>query len=255
MSLRIAMAGKGGTGKTTISGLVCRSLQQRSIRPILAVDADPNSCLAEALGLNVERTIGALREELRAKPEAKPAGVSKNEWVERQINESLVEAIGLDLLVMGRQEGPDCYCFINNLLREYLGRIGKQYAAVVIDNEAGLEHLSRRTDGHVDVLLVVCQPTIIGVRTAGRILDIVKSLRLDIGACYLVLNPCGEQVPPELMAQFQQLGIELLAMVPFDAAVADFNVRGQAVKDLPSDSPAVVAVDGLVAKLLERSKV
>ena len=255
MSFRLAVAGKGGTGKTTISGLLCRSLQDRKVRPILAVDADPNSCLAEALGLSVERTIGALREELRAKPESKPAGISKNEWVERQINESLVESTGLDLLVMGRQEGPDCYCFINNLLREYLGRIGKQYAALVIDNEAGLEHLSRRTDGSVDVLLVICEPTIIGVRTAGRIMEIVKSLHLDIGACYLVLNQCEAEVPADLMVRFQQTGLELLARVPVDRNVAEFSVRGQAVKDLPSDSPAVVAVDGLVAKLLERSKV
>jgi len=201
------------------------------------------------------RTIGALREELRAKPESKPAGISKNEWVERQINESLVESIGLDLLVMGRQEGPDCYCFINNLLREYLGRIGKQYSAVVIDNEAGLEHLSRRTDGSVDVLLVICQPSVIGVRTAGRIMEIVQSLHLDIGACYLVLNQCDGPIPPDLMAKFQQTGLENLATIPADAAVAEFNMRGQAVMDLPSDSPAVVAVDGLVAKLLERSKV
>ena len=255
MSLRIALAGKGGTGKTTIAGLLCRSLLARQVKPVLAVDADPNSCLAEALGLNVERTIGALREELRAKPESKPAGISKNEWVERQINESLVESIGLDLLVMGRQEGPDCYCFINNLLREYLGRITKQYTAVVIDNEAGLEHLSRRTDGSVDVLLLVCPPTVIGARTAGRIMEIVQSLHLEVGACYLVLNECDGPISAELRAQFPQAGLEQLALIPVDPAVAELNVRGQSVKELPSDSPAVVAVDGLVAKLLERSKV
>ena len=254
MSFRIALAGKGGTGKTTIAGLVCRSLQARSIKPILAVDADPNSCLADKLGLTVERTIGALREELRAKPDAKPAGVSKNEWIERQINESLVESTGLDLLVMGRQEGPNCYCFINNLLREYLGRIGTQYAAVVIDNEAGLEHLSRRTDGSVDVMLVICQPTVLGARTACRIMDLVRTLHLDIGGCYLVLNQCDGQVPPEVMARFQQTGLENLAMIPADPAIANCDMLGQAVSDLPSNSPAAVAADGLVSVLLERSK-
>ena len=254
MSFRIALAGKGGTGKTTLAGLLCRSLKTRNLKPILAVDADPNSCLAEKLGLAVERTIGALREELRARPDSKPAGVSKNEWVERQINESLVESTGLDLLVMGRQEGPDCYCFINNLLREYLGRIGKQYHTVVIDNEAGLEHLSRRTDGSVDVMLIVAEPTVIGARTAQRIMELVKSLNLDIGACYLVLNQCDGQVPPALVAQFQRTGLENLAMIPVDPAVADFEVRGQPVGDLPAASPAVVAVDNLVATLLERRK-
>lgn len=254
MSLRIALAGKGGTGKTTLSALLCRSLIARSVKPILAVDADPNSCLADKLGMSVERTIGALREELRANPEAKPAGISKNEWIERQINESLVEGTGLDLLAMGRQEGPDCYCFINNLLREYLGRIGKDYKALVIDNEAGLEHLSRRTDGRVDVMLVVCQPTVIGARTALRIMELVRSLHLDIGACFLVMNQCNGEVSPELAAQFQQTGLERLAMIPADPAVADYDVKGLAVKDLPANSPAVVAVDGLVTRLLERSK-
>lgn len=255
MSLRIALAGKGGTGKTTISALLCRSLMARNIKPILAVDADPNSCLADKLGLNVERTIGALREELRARPDAKPAGISKNEWIERQINESLVEATGLDLLAMGRQEGPDCYCFINNLLREYLGRLSKDYRALVIDNEAGMEHLSRRTDGHVDVMLVVCQPTVIGARTAIRIMELVRSLHLEIGACYLVLNQCNGAMSPELAAQFQQTGLEKLAMIPADPAIAEHDVKGQAVNDLPANSPAVAAVDGLVSRLLERSKV
>ncbi|MEI6972877.1 MAG: AAA family ATPase [bacterium] len=254
MSFRIAFAGKGGTGKTTIAALLCRSLQARNIKPVLAVDADPNSCLADKLGLTVERTIGALREELRANPNAKPAGISKNEWIERQINESLIESTGLDLLVMGRQEGPDCYCFINNLLREYLGRLGKQYAAVVIDNEAGLEHLSRRTDGSVDVMLVICQPTVIGARTACRIMELVRTLHLEIGACYLVLNQCNGPLHPDLKLQFQQAGLESLAMIPADSSVADYDVNGQAVKDLPANSPAVVAVDELVSVLLERSK-
>ncbi|MEI6564082.1 MAG: AAA family ATPase [bacterium] len=254
MSFRIALAGKGGTGKTTIAALLCRSLQDRAVTPILAVDADPNSCLADKLGLTVERTIGTLREELRAKPEAKPAGISKNEWIERQINESLVESTGLDLLAMGRQEGPDCYCFINNLLREYLGRISKQYKALVIDNEAGLEHLSRRTDGRVDVMLVICQPTVIGARTAIRIMELVRTLHLDIGGCHLVMNQCNGPIPPDLANLFQQTGLENLAMIPADPAIADFDVKGQAVKDLPENSPAVVAVDGLVSKLLERSK-
>jgi CO dehydrogenase maturation factor len=254
MSLRIALAGKGGTGKTTLAGLLCRSLLARNVKPILAVDADPNSCLAEKLNLGVERTIGALREELRANPNAKPAGISKNEWIERQINESMVESIGLDLLVMGRQEGPDCYCFINNLLREYLGRVSKQYQAVVIDNEAGLEHLSRRTDGSVDIMLVVCEPSVIGARTALRIMELVRALHLEIGACYLVMNQCGAEVPPSLMAQFEQTGLEIMARIPMDPAVADFEVSGRPVSELPPDAPVVVAVDSLVSKLLERRK-
>ncbi len=255
MNLRIALAGKGGTGKTTIAALLCRALRARNIKPILAVDADPNSCLADKLGLNVERTVGAIREELRANPNAKPAGISKNEWIERQINESLVEATGLDLLAMGRQEGPDCYCFINNLLREYLGKIGRQYQAVVIDNEAGLEHLSRRTDGRVDIMLVICQPTLSGAKTAVRIMELVRTLHLDIGGCHLVMNQCEGRLSAELAVQFERTGLENLAMIPAEPAIADYDVSGRSVNDLPANSPAVAAVDDLAAKLLERSKV
>jgi CO dehydrogenase maturation factor len=254
MSLRIALAGKGGVGKSTIASLVCRSLIARKVRPVLAVDADPNSCLADKLGIQVERTIGAVRESMREAPDQKPEGLSKNEWIERLINDALVESTGLDMLVMGRQEGPNCYCFVNNLLREYLAKIGRQYAAVVVDNEAGLEHLSRRTDGSLDVLLLVSQPTAPGARTAVRIMELVQSLKLDVGACYLVLSQCDGQVAPGLVAQFQKTGLENLAMIPTDPAVIDFDVQGRAVTELPANSPAVEAVDRLVATLLERRK-
>ena len=254
MSLRIAIAGKGGTGKTTVSSLLCRSLVARQIRPILAVDADPNSCLADRLGVRVERTIGALRETLREKPDLKPAGISKNEWIERMINESLIESTGLDMIVMGRQEGPDCYCFINNLLREYLGRIGKQYKAIVIDNEAGLEHLSRRTDGSVDVLLVNCLPTISGARTAVRIMELVNTLHLDIGSCFLVLNQCNGPLAANVAAELQRTGLETIGLIPTDPTVAEFEVDGRALTHLPADSPAAVAVDGMLTSILERRK-
>lgn len=254
MSLRIALAGKGGTGKSTLAALLCRSLLGRGIRPVLAVDADPNNCLADKLGVTPERTIGSVREELRAKPDAKPAGLSKNEWIERQISESLVESMGFDLLTMGRQEGPNCYCFINNLLRDYLGRISRDYGAVVIDNEAGMEHLSRRTDGHVDVMLVVCAASMTGARTAVRIMELVRSLELEIGARYLVLNSCSGAVPDEVGALFNQTGLETLAVVPTDESVAKFDVIGKSVLELPASSPAVVAVDGLVSRLVERSR-
>jgi len=161
MALKIAIAGKGGTGKTTLAALLCRSLLNRSIKPLLAVDADPNSCLPDRLGIKVapDQTIGALREQLRAEPEKVPKGISKTEWIERLISEEVKESVGFDLLVMGRQEGPSCYCYINNLLRNCLEKIEEQYRAVVIDNEAGLEHLSRRTSRDIDHLLVISDPS------------------------------------------------------------------------------------------------
>src|SRR5210317_1307063 len=136
MSLRIAVAGKGGTGKSTVSALLCRALIKQGQKPVLAVDADPNSCLPEKLGMATEQTIGDLREELRKHPEKKPASISKSEWMEMGINSSISESTGVDMIVMGRQEGPDCYCFINNLLRQCMDTIGDQYTSTVIDNEA-----------------------------------------------------------------------------------------------------------------------
>ena len=252
MALRIAIAGKGGSGKTTLSALLCRCLVERGIKPLLAVDADPNSCLPERLGITVRQTIGEMREELRQDPESVPAGVSKREWIEQLIHEDIAEAPGVDMLVMGRQEGPGCYCYINSVLREYLGKIGAQYRGVVIDNEAGLEHLSRRTNGQVEVMLVVCPPNVIGARTAARIVDIKNHLGLEVGAVFLVLNPCDQPLAPELAALFAQSGLEILAAVPTDSQVSAFDVAGRPLLELPADSRALSAVRGLVNELAER---
>ncbi len=252
MALRIAIAGKGGSGKTTLSALLCRSLVERGIKPLLAVDADPNSCLPERLGITIRQTIGDMREELRQDPESVPAGVSKREWIEQLIHEDIAEAPGIDMLVMGRQEGPGCYCYINSVLREYLGKIGAQYRGVVIDNEAGLEHLSRRTNGQVEVMLVVCPPNVIGARTAARIVDIKNHLGLEVGAVFLVLNPCDQPLAPELAALFAQSGLEILAAVPTDSQVSAFDVAGRPLLELPADSRALSAVRGLVNELAER---
>jgi CO dehydrogenase maturation factor len=252
MALRIAIAGKGGSGKTTLSALLCRALLERGIKPLLAVDADPNSCLPERLGVAVRQTIGDMREELRQDPESVPAGVSKREWIEQLIHEDVAETPGIDLLAMGRQEGPGCYCYINSVLRECLGKLGSQYRGVVIDNEAGLEHLSRRTNGQVEVMLVVCPPNVIGARTAARIVDIKNRLGLEVGAAFLVLNPCDQPPPAELAAAFAQTRLEASAAVPTDPQVGAFDVAGRPLLELPADAPALNAVRGLVHNLAER---
>lgn len=252
MTLRIAVAGKGGSGKTTLAALLCRSLMARGLKPILAVDADPNSCLPERLGVTVRQTIGQMREELRSDPESVPPGVSKHAWIDQLIHQDVAEANGFDLLVMGRQEGPGCYCYINNVLRDSLEKLGEQYRAVVIDNEAGLEHLSRRTSGRVDVMLVVCPPTLIGARTAARVRDIINSLRLEVGHTFLVLNESDQAPAGELAAAFAQVGVEVLGAVPVDPQVSAFDVTGRSLLQLPEDSPAAQAVQGLVTSLAER---
>jgi len=255
MSLRIAIAGKGGTGKSTFSAIMCRSLLNNNIRPLLAVDADPNSCLPEKLGIAVEQTIGDLREELRRDPDRKPAGIPKGEWMESMIERAVIESTGIDMLVMGRQEGPDCYCYINNLLRQCMDRIGKNYQGVVIDNEAGLEHLSRRTNGTMEVLLVIAHPTIAGAKTAMRIMELVRSLKLDVGCCYLVLNQLDAEVDPGLKTEFDRTGIEIIGTVPTDPLIRDFELKAVSLMTLPAESKAVIAVETILQKILERRKV
>lgn len=250
MGIKIAVAGKGGVGKSTIAALLCRALVERKTSPILSVDADPNSCLAEKLGLKADRTIGEIREELRRKPEDKPLGIGKSEWIQRLINEAVTESTGMDILVMGRQEGPDCYCYINNLLRECLEQIGGQYKAVVIDNEAGMEHLSRRSNGKMDVLLVVAPPTLLGARTAVRIMGLVKSLNLSVGRAYLVLNLCNEMPDGTVLKEFRKSGLEVAAMIPEDEIVAEMDVKNESLLKLPAKSKAFAAVNELLGKLL-----
>jgi CO dehydrogenase maturation factor len=252
MPLRIAIAGKGGSGKTTVAALLCRSLVGRQVAPLLAVDADPNSCLPERLGIPVEQTIGEMREELRGDPESVPAGMSKRDWIERLIHEDIAEGSRIDMLVMGRQEGPGCYCYINSVLRDCLESIGRSYRGVVIDNEAGLEHLSRRTNGDVEILLVVCPPTLIGARTADRVVHIARGLQLGVGSMFLVLNPADADPAPEAAAAFAATGVEVIGRIPRDPAVLACDEHGKPLSELPPDSPAVNAVDEIVKALASR---
>lgn len=254
MAFKIAIAGKGGTGKTTLAALLCRSLLEKSFKPLLAVDADPNSCLPERLGVKASetRTIGKLREDLRAEPDKVPQGIAKSEWVERLINEEITEAVGFDMIVMGRQEGPSCYCYINNLLRNCLEKIEEQYRAVVIDNEAGLEHLSRRTNGRVEIMLIVCQPTISGARTAMRIRDIMLSLELEVQSAFLVINQSTGSLPPELQDEFKKTGLEIVGHIPDDPAVARLEIEQKSLMGLPAEAKALQAVTTLVDELLKR---
>ena len=257
MSVKIAIAGKGGTGKTTLAALLCRGLLDLKIKPLLAVDADPNSCLPEKLGVTVaeSKTIGHLRETLRAEPDKVPQGISKSEWVERLINEEVTEALGFDMIVMGRQEGPNCYCYINNLLRNCVDKIGEQYRAVVIDNEAGLEHLSRRTNGRVEIMLVVCQPTINGARTAVRIRDIMRSLELEVQSAFLVINQCDGVMPPELQDEFKKSGLEIIGHIPSDQMIMRFEIERKSMLELPAESKALQAVEKMVDAILKRRNI
>jgi len=241
----IAVSGKGGVGKSTVAALIVRYLVEKKSKPVLAVDADPNNTLGEKLGVQVDCTIGDLREDAMKNKYDAPAGTPKQRGIEYQVQEAITEGRGFDLLVMGRGEGPGCYCSVNNMLRTFLEDVSASYRHVMVDNEAGMEHLSRRTNSKVDLMLVVCDPTPTGLLTAKRIADLARELGIVQGKMGVVINRAVEPVTPE--AALAATGLELFSCVPEDPLVRDYELQGKPLMNLPADSPAVMAINGLMA--------
>ena len=252
MTTTIAVAGKGGTGKTTLAGLIVRGLIERGTGPVLAIDADPSSNLNAVLGMGLERTVGDIREETvaRAKAGQLDAGVAKADLLDYEINRCLEEGTGVDLLAMGRPEGPHCYCAANTMLRTIVDRIAAGYAWVVMDTEAGLEHISRRTTKDVDLLLVVTDPTMRGVTAAGRVAELVTELGTRVGAARLVVNRVTGELPGGLAGAIAAAGLEVAATIPADPLINDFDATGRPLVDFPDDDPTVVLVRDLVDRLV-----
>jgi len=247
----IGIAGKGGVGKTTIAALLIRSLLGRGLKPLLAVDADPNSCLHEKIGVEAGRTLGQIREESVHLKHESPAGIAKRDILEMEVQSAIIEGTGFDVLAMGRQEGPGCYCAVNNLLRSFVDGLGGAYKAVVIDNEAGMEHLSRRTNAGVDVMLFVCQPTRSSARALGRLKALAESLDFRIGAEYVVVNRANCVLEAAVQAEIEGVGLETIGFVPEDEAVLRCESQDESLLKLPADSAAAAAVDQIVNKLTE----
>lgn len=243
MAFTIAFAGKGGTGKTTLAGMTIRFLLGHRRGPVLAVDADPNSCLDQALGVRAHATIGMLREEsleIVRRSGARPGGMSTEELFDYQVQQAIVEADGFDLLVMGRPEGPGCYCAANNIIRKYTDRLSTSYPYVVIDNEAGLEHLSRRTTNRVDLLIMVSDPTVKGINAAQRINGLANELRLDVGGRILVVNRDKEN-DGAIEGLTQETGLPLAGNVPDDPMVGQIDLEGRSIFTLSPESDALTA--------------
>ncbi len=218
--------------------------------PILAIDADPNANLNQVLGVKVETTIGQMREDVLKGIDDLPAGVPKESYLEMRIQESLVEGQGFDVLVMGRPEGQSCYCYANSILRRYIDILSESYRYVVIDSEAGMEHLSRRTTQNVDYLLLITDAAIRGIQTAGRIKDLALEMELNIGKLFLVVT----RVPPSglnevLEGEIKKIDLELLVTIPEDPLIQDFDLHQRPLLELPEHSPALGAVDGMVKSL------
>jgi CO dehydrogenase maturation factor len=248
MAFVIAFSGKGGTGKTTLAGLTIRYLVEKKQKLVLAIDADSNSCLNEALGVSVHTTIGKIREESLATVRSgaeRPGGMSTEELFDYQVQQSIVEAKGFDLLVMGRPEGPGCYCAANNIIRKYTDKLSEDYPYVVIDNEAGMEHLSRRTTQDVDILFIISDPTKKGLLTSRRINDLVDELRLKVTRKILVVNRVSEG-PIEKGAE---LPFEAVYSVPEDREITRLDLDGRPVFELPHDSKALKATFRMLESL------
>ena len=249
MARVIALAGKGGTGKTTVAGLMVRALRQNGHGPVLAVDADPNSCLDVAIGLSADKTVSDVLDESRGLRDV-PQSMPKPTYVEYQLEDCLAEGRGVDLIVMGRPEGQECYCSANQMLRTFMDRMIGSYPTVVVDNEAGMEHLSRRTTRDVDLLLVVSDATVSGARASRRIADLVGELELPVKRIAVVVDGAEELAEP-VADILTGDGLHLAGFVPHDPLVVERELAAGSLLDLPDDAPSVQAVEELLQRELE----
>lgn len=248
MSKIIAFAGKGGVGKTTVASLVIRHLATNGKGPILAVDADPNSNLGETLGLEVETTIGDIRENFMRDPQGVPSGMDKTIYLESLVEQALIEKSAFDLLVMGRQEGQGCYCMVNNILNNFTERLVKSYNYMVVDNEAGMEHLSRRTSGRIDTLYLVTDYSLRGLRALRRIHDMLDSLKLKVEDLGIVVTRGPQELNETFLSEVEEIGVPIFGIVPNDPALLDFDMAKRSLMELPDDTPAVVAIEKLMTE-------
>ena len=256
MTTTIALAGKGGTGKTTISALLIRYLMEKQDGSILAIDADPATNLNMVLGMEIEGVVGDIREDMLnlvqssgAMAGSMPGGMSKQEYLDYQVQMAVTEGDEIDLLVMGRPEGQRCYCAANQMLRVIIDRMGKQYDYVVIDNEAGMEHLSRRTTRDVDVLLLVTDPTQRGLVTAQRMAEMVPELEIGVERTYLIVNRLPGEMPVPMAEAIEKTGLTLIGTVPNDPAMTEFEFTGQPLVELPAETSVYQAVREIAKRI------
>lgn len=255
MGFNIATAGKGGTGKTSTTSLIVRYLRNRKLGSILAIDADPNANLGESLGLSVSCTVGTMLAAYNTDKNVLPSGMSKDNYLEYKLNTLVEESRGFDLLSMGRGEGDGCYCMPNNVLRKCIDTMQGNYAYVVMDNEAGMEHLSRKTTDHVDELLLISNHSVKGVRTLARLIDLVTELKLSVRRQSVIITMTPDGKLDEMVAEeLARLKIEPFALVPYDEQIVEYDLKAKSLLELPDTSKAVMAVDKFMDRILQEAK-
>ena len=255
MSINIAVAGKGGTGKTSVASLIIRYLLKNGLGTVLAVDADPNSNLAENLGMEVPTTIGRILNEFQGEKLRIPPGMTKEAYLEYQLNTAISEDKKIDLITMGRGEGPDCYCYPNTVIRKLIDDWSKNYSFVVMDNEAGMEHLSRRTTQNIDELLLVSNHSVKGLRAVARIRELAAELKLIIKRESVILNFVPGEIDPLIKDEMARLNIIPAAIIPVDEELKRFDLEQRPVLGLPDTSQAVGTIDKLMERLLSKTGV
>ena len=248
----IAVAGKGGVGKTTTCGMIIDYLASKGDGPVLVVDADANSNLNEVLGVEVETSLGAIREEM-AQAELKgtvPKGMTKAEYAEFKFNSALIEEDDFDMLVMGRTQGKGCYCYVNGVLKTQVDKYAKNYSYVVMDNEAGLEHVARGTLPHVDTMLLISDCSRRGVQAAARVAEMIEEMELKPGKLGLIINRApGGVLDDGIKAEVEKHGLTLLGVLPQDEGVYRCDCSGEPSAKLPADNPVKTALKGIMQSL------
>jgi CO dehydrogenase maturation factor len=239
---RIAISGKGGSGKTTIAGLTIKALLEQRVRPILAVDADPAGCLTHSLVAKPEMTLGNIREITR-----EAGDLPKSQFVEMSVQKAVWEGEGFDLLSIGRPEGPGCYCFVNNLLRDSIERLSKSYEAVVIDCEAGMEHLSRRTTGRVDLLIFVSDLSLRGILAVKEMMKIAEELDNEPKVTKLLINATKPgEVSEKMVNHIKKIGFSEYISIPFDPTVTEYETQGKNILQIPAEALSYKAVHNFI---------
>jgi len=248
----IAVAGKGGTGKTTVCGMIVKHIADRKTGNILAIDADPNSNLNEVLGVPAPVTLGEIREEVlkNTSGETAPGGMTKQEYMDYMFADALTEEENFDLLVMGRTQGKGCYCFINGIVRSQIDKYAETYSHIAVDNEAGFEHISRGTLPHVDILILISDCSRRGMQAAGRAAKLADELKLNPSTMKLIINQAPtDNLPDGILEEIKTQNLDLLGIIPQDEEVYNYDAEGKPITQLPETTPIKTAIKEIIKKL------